>query len=251
MDDAQRQRMAEMSGENEGGKFPKYVTPILSFNGNTGEFKKVTLVEKGENLEETLAKPVKIVFLKTKKALAGRTTGKSWFTSEYASPMDTISLFEVVAGKVVFAGSGPVGKIRELNPLLKQIDVAYVLFDGEVHKLEIKGASLSPQWAYKTALRDDGLHAFEVFTLITTEKKKNEELGNSYYAMVFTKDLTEVDLNLVEAKQAEVTAALVKIDAYQASKQSTNPTVARTVDGAAEEYNQLGKQDINPDDIPF
>lgn len=248
MDSAQRDRLAGLTQEGGATEFPRYEVPMLRFNGNTGEFKKIISVPKGDDIEEAVTKPVELVVLRKKSSLSAFKTKESWFSSEFTSPNDTIALFHQISGKTTFLKTAPVSQIREEFQLLKTQLNLYCLFNGEVVKLGVKGGSLANYFDYQNKLKEDDKHGFEVTTSIGSQKAKNEELGTTYYKMTFDAKPLAVEGDVIEAKVNEVNAALKRIDDYQASRAASAPAQTRTqVD---KEFDEMGTQ-VSPDDIPF
>lgn len=260
MDEERRKRMADAAGEGGGGKFPKYEVPAIRFNGNTGQFRRVGL----DGEETDLKTPVNIVVLKKRSSLSsfrGATKtlpAESMFTSEYDSVHDEVALFQNLGGKTSFLMNAPVSAIREKHQLLKTSNILYVLFQKEVHKLEVKGGSLGAWFDYLNSLKDDGKHSFEVISSLASEKRKNESLGTTYYSITFEALDKDVDLDVIEAKQQEVAEALAKIEAYSNSRRSASGTTFAAERAEAEEaFNGAGAgvdypdEEINPEDIPF
>lgn len=252
MDEERRKRLLGLSGENNGSKFEKYEVPLIRFNGNTGEFRKST---KDSEEKIPVEKPLSVVILRKRKSLSSFKTNESMFSSQFSSPTDVVSLFSIHKGKVTHEMDDVPKVLREKYPLLKTTEIAYVLFNGEVHEIGFKGSSLANYYDYQTKLREEGKHCFETATVLNTQKAENDS-GMSYYKITFEPAELDVDLDLLESKMVEVDTAIDKmvkqhgdslLRAAQASGQSTKGF------GELEQYRvgvDVG-EDINPDDIPF
>lgn len=252
MDATQRERMAGRFGGSSFGKFPKYEVPILKMDGNTGTFE---VREDGE--KATLAKAPTIVVLKVRNALAKDINGESYFTSEYESPNDQVSLFKSVAGSTVHVADGTVTEMRASHTFLKMKAVLYVLYDKRVHKLEVKGGSIGNWFDYLTKLKDQDVHCFEVMTTLGTEEKLNESVHKKYFAITFEdKEFpAKADLTAVENAQVEVVEALKKIDDYRNSRtngaQSSQSLEGFVAEAEAAKGVAYPDEEIDPEDIPF
>lgn len=241
----EKKRLAELAGDGGNSKFPRYDVPHLRFNGNTGEFR-VRLSGSEEDIP--VSKPVSVVILKKMSMLSAYKTKESWFTSEFASPNESIALFHNVEGTVKFVEEGTSVSLKQSHQLLKTQAVLYVLFNGNVHRLVIKGGSLAGYFDYVNKLRDEEKHTFEVATLISGQKAKNEELGTTYYKMEFSYTDSTLALAELEAKMKEVNEALQKIADHRRGNRPTEPTEP---DPLEDEFKQSYPESINPDDIPF
>lgn len=254
MDKDLRDRLADKSGDNSSPKFPKYVVPIITFNGNTGEFR-VREVEgdKYSKEEKPIDKPVELVILKKRSALATKLgSEKELFSSEFSSPLERIALFNNT-GRVSFEMSGTAAEIRAKYPDIKTKQVLYCLYEGAVHKLEVKGASFSSFLEWQNSMRERDLHSFEVLTVVNSVKEKHETSKKVYYAMTFSdKKLTKTEG--IEEAMDEVNAAIKKLEDYQASRNTPVSAPLPVVRDAADvAYDALDGEDAppNPDDIPF
>lgn len=207
-------RMMDMSGEQEGGKAPKYNVPIIKFNGNTGEFAKISY-EDGMKSEEAITGEIKIVILKNRKRLEAQEAGLS--SVEFNSVKQIVTLFAKVDDKYSKEAIDTVTNLRENYPVLKTQEVLYVLFNGEICKLIVKGGSSTSFYTFKDTLKEEGNHSFAVTTKIGKAKAKSK-MGKTYFYMTFESLPLEVSLDEVESKMTEVSEAVAKIDEYNSGK---------------------------------
>lgn len=248
MNEEKRKRLAELSGDTGSSKFPKYVLPTIALNGNTGEFTKSTPVEKSEPVKVVLTKPVELVILRKRRNLATKMgISPEFFTSEFSSPNDIITLYEKIENKVVVSGNGTAPQLRAANANLKTVEVLYCLYNGEIVKVVVRGGSSGNYYDFQNKMGEEGKHSFEYILSLGAVKQKNEKMKKDYYAMTFAEMPLTVDADLIEEKMMEVNVALKKIDDYQASK--VNQSLAKPHAEPTVDYGDT--EEINPDDIPF
>lgn len=210
-------RMVGLSGGSMMSKPFKYLVPLIRFNGNTGEFRKISNDENGNKVETPITKPFKFVILKKRKLLSSFSTNTSYFTNEYDTPNVKVCLFKNVAGVVSFEKIGFGPDLRAEFQALKTHEVIYLLHEGEVCKFEVKGGSLGNYYDYLTSLNNQDLHTFQVNTILDSIKTKNEA-GFGYFAVTFTSEPTEVALDLIESQMNEVSDNIAKVDAFFTQK---------------------------------
>lgn len=237
-------RMAGMSGEGS-GKAPKFLTPLIRFDGNRGEFRMISLDENKQKVETPLKKPIKLVILRKRRLLSSFSPTVSHFTTEHNSINDKIQVFSNTAGQIKHEMTGYTKEIRAQFPLIKTHEVIYALYNDEVIRFEIKGGSLSGYYDYQKELQSEGIHCFQVTTVLSSEKAKNEA-SFAYNRVTFEKADLEVSLDDVEEKMNFVNENLKKVDDFFTAKMLKNAPAAVSDDAGG-----APKDDINPDDIPF
>lgn len=205
--------MAGMSGDTGGGKAPKYLVPILKFNGNTGEFKRVVYTD-GQKEEFPVSGEVSFVILKNRKRLEAQEAGLS--SVEFNSPTQIVTLFSEQDGKYQKEAVDTVANLRSQYPVLKTQEVLYILFEGEIHKLVVKGGSSRSFYDYKDSLKSEELHSFMVNTIVKTDSAKSK-MGKKYFFMKFEAG-AKTDLDEIEQHMQIVDAEIRKIDAYNSGK---------------------------------
>ena len=250
MDDSLRQRLADKQGNDGGSKFPKYVVPIINFNGNTGEYRRTPVVD-GELAKEAepLKSPVEIVVLKKRSAFASKLDADpSYFSSEFGSPNDSVALFQNMSGRVSFVEASTATALRTKYPAIKTKSVLYCLYDNTVHKLEVKGGSMSNFFEWQDEMKKEDKHSFEVTVKLGSDKKKHETSKKTYYVMTF-KSTELADTEGLEEAMDEVNEALKKQDAYQKERNA----IAASSAAAVAHFDGVDKpvDESNPDDIPF
>lgn len=239
-------RMMGMSGEQEGGKAPKYNVPIIKFNGNTGEFKKIVYTD-GAKEESAITGELKIVILKNRKRLEAQDAGLS--SVEFNSIKQIVTLFSNTDGKFSKEAVDTVTNLRENYPVLKTQEVLYVLHDGEICKLIVKGGSSTSFYTFKDALKEEGNHSFSVTTKVGVASAKGK-VGKKYFYMTFESAPLEVTLDEVESKMTEVAEAVKKIDDYNSGKAMSETNSSTSVKTVSTDVDDIDLDEgINADDI--
>lgn len=270
MNDEQRKRLADKSGDSNNARPPKYEVPLIRFDGNTGKFKKVTKNKDGENVDEALTKPLEFVVLKKRRLLSSYSKKLSYFTNEHNNTNDKLMLFKF-DGSVSLQDTGFTDELRAKYQTLKTHEVVYILMDGEVCKMEIKGGSLGGYYDYQKALKSEEKHSFEVLTIVDSAKAESEG-GFDYFKMTFDFKPLNVDFDTLETKIDEVAKACEESDNYTKQKlnEKSRGSVGSvngdtTVNGlspeqvekiqsarqAEKDYQNYGKGDSEDSDIPF
>lgn len=237
--------MAELAGAagQTRSKGPRFEADSVTFDGKKGELR----LRQADGTIVPVNYPAEFVILKKRNVL------KSYpmFSTEYDYASTIISLFSSETGRVQHVASGTPKQLREKFPQLKWQQVCYALYNGEVVKLEIKGASASSFIEYSKQLQDQDLHSYQVVTIITgagTGKKGAVE----YKFMEFgSRDLDEAEFDQVKSSLERVTKELYEIDRHYAEKKAEK---MEGVDTPAPDLGELASEfdeEINPEDIPF
>lgn len=269
MDNETRKRLADKSGDANNSRPPKYVVPLIRFDGNRGEFRKISKNADGENVEEDLKSPIEFVILKKRRLLSAYSPNQSYFTNEHNSTADKLMLFKVISKTVSLETTGYTDELRAKYQTLKTHEVIYVLYENEVCKMEIKGGSLGGYYDYQKALQSEEKHSFEVVTVVGSEKVKNDQ-GFVYYKMTFDFKSVDMGFDLIESKIDEVVSACKAADDYtkvKMNEKGRNTSGSTMVDefadvkaarereksAADKAFDNFGKDpsEISPDDIPF
>ena len=246
MDEATRQRLADKQGNEGSSKFPKYVVPIINFSGNTGEYRLTPVVD-GELSKE--AEPIKgspqIIILKKRSALATKLDDEpSYFSSEFSSPNDSVALFSKSGGRASFVEAAKATELRTKYNTLKTKSVLYVMYEGAVHKMEVKGASLTNFFAWQDEMKKEDKHSFEVSVQLGSAKEKHATSKKTYFVMTFKNEELDSEAGLEEAMD-EVTEALKLQDEYQKERNAQAPSTIASVAPAQ------AVDEVDADDIPF
>lgn len=235
-------RMMNMSGESGGGKAPKYNVPIIKFNGNTGEFSKLVYTD---GMKETfpLSGDLSFVILKNRKRLEAQEAGLS--SVEFNSTTQIVTLFSNTDGKFSKEAVDTVTNLRASYPVLKTQEVLYVLFEGEICKLIVKGGSSAEFYTYKETLAENQLKSFMVTTTVKSESAKGK-LNKTYFKMKFSNSELTVSLDEIESKMTEVAEAVAKIDEYNSGKalESNSAKIPQT-----DKVIDYGSDEIDVDEI--
>jgi hypothetical protein len=212
--------IADVAGiSNEDGRASFYAPPSIRQSGKNGEFTLTTKSEDGKK-EETLPKKFEVVFLKHRSQIAaafspGKVKKPSYFTTEFDNPNELVEILKLDNGKVESIAQGVTTKsafdqifqLTKLTP--KNEKVIYVLRDGEVNRLHLKGGSMGPYFDYLKEVKTHAAHSFMVVTEISDSGLTENEAGLEYHHMLF-KVKGESDPAVVSVKMREVDANLVK-----------------------------------------
>lgn len=242
MDIDQINRLAQLAGENRQSR-PTFYVPVIKFNGKTGEFQKVEFGESKETKITPLPKELSFVILKKRQALGAF---PNYFSNQFTSPSEKIALFKKQNGKFSLAETATPKELREKYPILKTKNIAYILYEGSVCQLDIKGLSLSSYWDYQKSLRDENLHSFQVITSVHSEKVEND--NGVFYKMVFSTSEKQPNLAEVEKHLTVVAQKLAAIDSYNASFNLKNEEIEKVpedVEPSVQIYEEVKEEDIN------
>lgn len=244
MSQSQIERMANKVGKQK--KAPKYDVPLLKFNGNTGNFRKLDFQE---GTDEGIDPP-KFITLKMRSLLSSYSPQASYWTNEYESPNQIVSLFRRDDGGITHQGNGTPGNLRDNFPeaRLRTKKALYGLYEDEVCKLEVRGASLGNFFDYQRELDEAGLHNFQVYTVTGVQSTENEA-GMKYKVMTFDFEKHDKDLDKIEKTQTEIHDNLAQVDEYFSPDENDSEPVK--VVGDTEAVTEAKQADPDPDDIPF
>lgn len=246
----QQAELAATAGETR-SKGPRMELKTLRFDGKSGELRLIEL--NGEQVPVTI--PAELVILKKRNVLKAF-TDQSYFTTEYDFTSSIISLFTMENSKVKHLASATPPQLRAQYPFLKSQQVGYALFNHEVVKFEIKGASFSSFIDYTKTLQDQKLHSYQVVTQISGVGSGKKGTVN-YRFMEFTyRDLESDEFNEVKGALDDTTKQLYAIDKYYAEKKAAaapdaHDTPDADADPLAAEFDSPAADAINPEDIPF
>ena len=168
----------------------KYNPPIIKFNGAKGKF---TLVEKDgdkykapvdlpDTLEVTILRPRRSCGWYEKNA---KGESINYFTREHNGYLDKLTLFcSENNGKAKVIDEGTSSELYEKYQLLRTSANLYMLYNGAVHKLKIKGVSGKAFREYRDSLAKDQKYLFDFATLLTI--KKEDGAAFDFYSVAFT-----------------------------------------------------------------
>jgi len=228
----QIERMASKAGT---AAAPKFQVPLIKLHATKGKF---LFKDFAKGTEEEIKSPFNIVILKQKKVLSMFSKKKSMWTSEYDGNNDVVSLFQKVDGTITHVESGKAPDLREKYPLLKSIEVAYALFDGDIVRVELKGTSLKGYYAILKEFRSEGKHTF-AYDLALSLSDEVEGDMSSYYMVEYKIGSEVKDLDVVEEKMDYVVEQLKNVDTYYKTK-SSDEVVADSVDEKANDEEDFG-----------
>lgn len=269
MDEARLKRMQDLAGEQEGGRAPKLDLPLIKFDGNTGRFSYRDL----DKNESEIESPIGVVIVKNRKRLESFNDGLS--TNDYTSPSQVVTLFQRNDdGKYTRLATGKATDLRQQYPTLKTQEILYVVYNGELCKLTVKGTSSSAFYEYRDVLKAENKHSFMVTTMLSSEDFKGSKIKKTFYNIGFTSaELTQdnAELDFIEESMTKVSEYVKASDKFQAdkllsqesdhggnNKLISNSTVPNALTGSATAKTKTALEEfeddedaINPEEINF
>lgn len=180
----------------------------IRLNGNKGHFVFTDLTAQKSETDgyptKESTQPINVVFLKVRRRLmqGSPNDGIIAFTDEHDNPNDFTTLYVKEGNQKI---TGIASELREKNDKLKTEQVVYVVFDGEIQKLSVKGLSLRDKdnkgggggfYEYISTNQETCRH----YTTLTPTQ------GEKYSYITFTKGKA-----LKEKEQAEVFAMMRQV----------------------------------------
>ena len=162
--------------------------PFLSFNGKDGIFYLPKYEEKEE--PESLGHSISVVIIRVRKRLDSKPgSPEEFYTAEFDSNTQPLELMQRGSQDVVDCGTYT--ELKSRFPQLQYREVIYFFFKGEIFKMSIGGASLSPFWNYlKSFGRKDTLLRYE--TTLGSVEEKHPQFG-PYFRLSFGRGLEVPD----------------------------------------------------------
>jgi len=206
----EEKELDQIAGEDLLGKSPKLDIKIIKLNGKNGGFFEIK-----DGQEKYIGNEIEIIPLKARRIFVGferdRKTGKvsRYFTNEHNSWREKVNLFVVEEDKRKLLDTGVSRDLRKKWEKLRMIQILYCLMDGEIVRLNIKGASLSNWFEFRDALED---RAYK-YKIRVSQVEEESPIGN-YFVMNFAVKEKLKDLTEVEKKMKEIHEKIVEIDSY-------------------------------------
>lgn len=269
--------LKEMSGEDKGSA-PKLPLNEIRINGQTGAFvyRDILsgLVEEADGKKrykeiDIDSSAVKVIFLKIRRRLVEhRRNEKPIVSQEHNSKNDYITLF---GGDKIEVGTND--EIREKHPNIRTQQIVYCIYNDEIIRLTVKGASLGSEakstdvtdfYSYISSFKEGGAddHFYEHETILESVPEEGN-LG-SYYVINFKRGnkLSEEQMKEVEEKMTIVYNHCVASDEYSKSKieeriggdkgaVKKDDELESVRKQAMEKQNGDYDEEIDPEDIPF
>lgn len=240
-----------------------YKVPTIKFNGNSGILTKFPV---GDFKNGTEVKDIELVIMRPRRTFTSfeKTPEGSlrMFTNEHNTWKDHVTVFEAKTGKRIKAvGSGSIEQLRNEFPSLRINSNLYCLYDGEVHKLTVKGKSRQSLVDKQKELAKDGLEFFEK-TVKLEPKQETGTGGNMYYFLNY--EVTgDSDLDKVGPHMENIAKVMDKIDEEytETNQRMTEEAQALAGDGTPEVEEDIvpieeatkdePEDDIKVEEIPF
>ena len=244
--------LKKWSGGGYGGSRTKLEVPTIKFNGNTGKLSKFASgdyhnpQDLPESIEMTILRPRRR-YTSFEKTSDGPV---QLFTNEHNAWKDHITVFEARQGKKIKAvGTGVIENLMHEFPTLQINSVLYVLYDGSIHKFNVRGKSRRALVDYTKKLSQDGKELFEYKVKITPMKEQGPG-GNTYYFLSFESG-EESNLDEIGPHMEKLGETFDKIDAeyaeYNSRSSSSTPESSEPVNTSA----STPSDELKVEDIPF
>ena len=243
------EELSEMSGEKNVQSAPKYSVPIIRLDGKKGGFTKIIITDKGKE-EVGLGESFKGLMLKFRRSYMAWTDETSMFTNEHNSGKDMVTLMEASETKkgrqVKMIDTGLPNNLRQKYQNLKMVQQIYMLVEGEVVKLQVKGKGLSHLFDYQKEFMGSE-HSFQYVTEVS-QSEEESKLG-SYYAITFIKGEKVEDMGEIANKIKEVAGEIAAIDDYYKNYNPVKPEDELPEEGVQDSPQELPI--INDEEIPI
>lgn len=209
------------------------VRPPISY-----QLMKMSTAEKDQRPEsENIGTPVKIVFIKVRRRLVAKDTKgfQVMSTTQHGHPSHTVSLYD--HGQYVKTGKAE--ELRKEYDELRTVQEIYVLHEGELKLLIVKGSALGTEsrdkklptfYEYLQSINDEGI--FSHYTILDGVLEKGRK---DFYTMTFKKgeETSGEDLLKVVEHSDKLTELIKKYDEENA-KTKTKEAVKETAEVSEE-----------------
>lgn len=251
-----REKFKKWGGADSGARL-KYNPSVIKFNGAKGKF---TLVEKdGDKYKAPVDLPatLEVTILRPRRSCGWyekNTKGESinYFTREHNNYLDKLTLFcSENNGKPKMIDEGTSNELYEKYQQLRTSSVLYVLYNGSVHKLKIKGISGKAFRDYRDSLAKDDKYLFDFTTTLSV--KKEDGAAFDFYSVAFTAG-APTDMELIGGFMEEVGTTLDKIDEQYATMAANRQDYVEQPEMGAEpviDVDEDAPEEIKIDNIPF
>ena len=238
-----------------------YKVPTIKFNGNSGLFTKFPA---GDYKNGKEIKDVELTIMRARRSFSSyekvdKTNTIRCFTNEHDSYNDHITVFEARTGQNIKAiASGVIENIRNELPALRINSNLYCLYDGEVHKLVVKGKSRQSLVDKKKELAKDGKEFFEKKFKLVPQQESGQG-GNTYYFLNY-EDAGDSDLDEVGPHMEEISKVMTTIDEEYAETNERMNKDSKALSGEedvdediipADSTTDGAEDEIKVEDIPF
>jgi hypothetical protein len=181
-----KEKLAEMMGEKNIVRPAQQQYPIVRLQGTKGVFLKLAVGKDGYEDPKDLGQMLEGEIIAVRRQLSEYTKNYTRSSNEFDEITDEVIVWErakVGAGAEIFRGKQ--GEARQAYQGLRSRYWLYMLVNGDLVKVMVKGAGLGNLFEYFHELKDMHLHIFEVKTRIEPAFEKNDS-GMEYYAMSFS-----------------------------------------------------------------
>lgn len=256
-----KKSLDKLSGNDSTARI-KYTPSLIKFNGSRGIFTLIEKTDAGYGQPQPITAPLNVTILRPRRVCGWyekdpKGVAVSYFTNEHNAYNDVLTLFSAEKdGKAQVIDTGTSGELYEKYPLLRTSVVLYVLYNGVVHKLKLKGKSLKAFKDYREALAKDDKAFYEFETELSIKKEESQSFD--YYSVLFNA-VVPTDLEKVGPFIEQVGSILDKIDEQHAKAAVRSQDANMNMDGPIIEVPEdeepetlnTANSDIKVDDIPF
>jgi hypothetical protein len=202
-----KEQLAEMMGEKNIVKPTQQQYPIIRMNGNKGVFLRLDVGKDGYEKPKEIGQIIEGSIIAVRRQLSEYNKNYTRSSNEFDELTDEIIIWERDKGGSAEVFRGKPAEARQKFQLLRSRYHLYMLVNGELVKVVIKGAGLGNLFEYFHELKDSDLHVFEVNTRIEPAQETGE-LG-SYYATAFT--------NAGPVSEEHLGEVAIKLEAFHAN----------------------------------
>jgi hypothetical protein len=245
--------LREWSGANNSSARIKYEVPNIKFNGMSGSMQSFAIGADKTAGVDIPGNQMSVVLLRARRTVSAfkkeGTKPIVMFSNEHNTWRDEITIWKKDdAGSKVLA----TGLFRDLRETYKELDLRfnlYILYQGAVNKIQIRGKSRRNFAEYAKKLNEAGKNIFEVNTKITAQKEKNQVSGMEFYALSF-ESTGDSSIEMVAPCLQEVGEKMNSIDEQFKTTQKSKPREEVQGELPIIKYDEPS-DDLNVDDIPY
>lgn len=179
--------------------------PYLGFSGNDGAF---------SIAQKPIKTPVDVIFLGVKKKLGAWTPSARYFTNEYSSYDEVVTLKCATGSATSIIEEGiPVKELKTkdipgLEKKLSESFILYVMYKGEIYRLDVHGKSSSELIGFYNSLGElkeaEKISDLNELTVSLGSEEFTASNGQKHFKITFTSKGPHSDSKLVASKTAEL-----------------------------------------------
>lgn len=249
-----KEKLAETMGESEHMRPTNTIVPMITLEGNKGVYMRRELGEEGYEKPKEIGQTFSGIIVAVRMALSSYEPKSIKSTPEYSSSTDKVALFERKGkdAKSERIDEGYIMTLKGNHPELREQRWVYVLVNGRIEKLKIKGAGLGHWFKFLKDLQKKDLHTFDVLVKFDPAFEKNEDLGKEYYApsLSIERELSEDEIeHQVGPVIEKLSQEFKSIAQYRAKKSADQEDDAPALDDVP--VINLDEEEPAAEDMPF